>query len=532
MQPEFRLLYPMGYNKATEQKMPDFGFIKALQVDTMIFFVKESFRGVADLSLEEFFTTNETVLKYRLDVVEELLAHTAVYEMFSKSLPLIYHINEMRRSFNSDFTTESALSSVRYLELYQEIVSLFYDGMKEITFSSEGMRSFRQQILDIAESEEYRNLTAEFGKMSVNFGHIKSVTIGINLNEELQVRDAGIVAVNDKEFKAGSIMDKLLKKNEVDNLTLMSVLYPLEKGLRREEYRVVNSTMNVVLNSIFTKSLRHFEPLIQKYFNANTVSFLTLLEDIRFLVAGVGYIREMKEKGFSMCKPEIFPMEDKVCRMEQLYNPVLAGKSIEKTIVSNSITFDEEGRFYLVTGPNHGGKSIFAYSVGMAQALFQLGLYVPAGRAQMSPVSGIFTHFPSSDEDNYGKGRLESECVRLSSIMKQLKDTDMLLMDESFSSTSGLEAGYIASEVLTGIGVIGCCGIYVTHIHDLTQQTAQFNSHPGNTGKIDNLVAQMENKENGIRSYKVSRTTPDGLSYARDIAKRHGLDLEQILHRD
>ena len=224
-------------------------------------------------------------------------------------------------------------------------------------------------------------------------------------------------------------------------------------------------------------------------------------------------------------------MEEKVCRMEQLYNPVLAGKSIEKTIVSNSFAFDEAGRFYLVTGPNHGGKSIFAYSVGMAQALFQLGLYVPAERAEMSPVSGIFTHFPSSDEDNYGKGRLESECVRLSGIMKQLKDTDMLLMDESFSSTSGLEAGYIASEVLTGIGVIGCCGIYVTHIHDLTQQTEQFNSYPDNKGKIDNLVAQMENKENGTRSYKVSRTTPDGLSYARDIAKRHGLDLEQILRR-
>jgi len=103
------------------------------------------------------------------------------------------------------------------------------------------------------------------------------------------------------------------------------------------------------------------------------------------------------------------------------------------------------------------------------------------------------------------------------------------LMDESFSSTSGLEAGYIASEVLTGIGAIGCCGIFVTHIHDLTQQTDKFNSHPENKGKIDNLVAQMENKENGTRSYKVIRTTPDGLSYARDIAKRHGLDLEQIL---
>ena len=36
-------------------------------------------------------------------------------------------------------------------------------------------------------------------------------------------------------------------------------------------------------------------------------------------------------------------------------------------------------------------------------------------------------------------------------------------------------------------------------------------------------VAQMENKENGIRSYRVERATPDGLSYAKDIAARYGL---------
>ena len=156
---------------------------------------------------------------------------------------------------------------------------------------------------------------------------------------------------------------------------------------------------------------------------------------------------------------------------------------VEKTIVSNEFTFDDRGRFYLVTGPNHGGKSIFAYSIGMAQAIFQLGLYVPAASALMSPVTGIFTHFPTNDEDNFGKGRLESECARLSEILKELSDTDMLLMDESFSSTSGLEAGYIASEVLTGIGVIGCGGIYVTHIHDLSMQVGDYNAHPQNKGK-------------------------------------------------
>ena len=98
---------------------------------------------------------------------------------------------------------------------------------------------------------------------------------------------------------------------------------------------------------------------------------------------------------------------------------MLAMRGVEKTVVSNEFVLDEKGRFYLVTGPNHGGKSIFAYSVGMAQALCQLGLFVPAYQAKMSPVTSIFTHFPVSDENNYGKGRLESECARLSEILSQ-----------------------------------------------------------------------------------------------------------------
>lgn len=63
----------------------------------------------------------------------------------------------------------------------------------------------------------------------------------------------------------------------------------------------------------------------------------------------------------------------------------------------------------------------------------------------------------------------------------------------------------------------------------MTQQLDVYNSHPENRGKIDNLVAMMESKEEGTRSYKVIRTTPDGLSYAKDIARRYRLDLEDIL---
>lgn len=525
------LLYPPDYDRNKEIPMKDFGFIKSLQIEDMVVLIKESHRGLMDLKLENYFTTDEEVLSYRLEIVSDLVNNPSLYEVFKKSIVLIQNIHDMRRAMNSDFSVESALSSVRYLETYQEIVDLFAEGFQNITPASQGLTAFRTEILNIYNGEEYRNLRNELEKMEVHFGSLKSVTIGVNLDENMRVKEAGLISVNDKPFHAGTLIEKLLKKNPLDSHALISPLYPLTKGLHGEELKAFNYSIQSSLNSIFTKSLRDFEPVLQKYFGVNTSGFTALLDDIRFLTAGVKFILEMKEKGCDMCAPTIRPMAEKRCDLEQVYNPILARKSIEQTIVSNTFTYDENGRFYLVTGPNHGGKSIFAYSIGMAQALFQLGLFVPAKSAVMSPVSNIYTHFPSSDENNYGKGRLESECARLGAIMKKLCDTDLLLMDESFSSTSGLEAGYIATEVLTGIGVIGCGGIFVTHIHDLPQQLATYNSHPQNKGKIDNLVAQMEDKEAGVRSYKVIRTTPEGLSYAKDIASQYGLDLESILSK-
>ena len=524
-----RLLYPPEYDREKEVAMKDFSFIRPLQIDDMIVLIKESHRGLNDLKLENFFTTDPEVLSYRLEIVRDLTEHPALYETFCKSIILIQNIHDMRRAMNSDFNVESALSSVRYLETYQEIIDLFAGGFQDFVPASRGLAAFRDGILEIHNGEEYQNLRSELAKMEVHFGSLKSVTIGVNLDENMRVKDAGVVSVNEKPFHNGTLMDRLLKKNPLDAHMLISPLYPLAKGLHGEDLKAFNYSVQSSINTIFTKSLRSFEPVIQKYFAINTSCFTALLDDIRFLTAGVKFILDMKEKGFAMCAPTIAPMQEKKCELHGVYNPILARKSIEQTIVSNSFTYDENGRFYLVTGPNHGGKSIFAYSIGMAQALFQLGLFVPAESAVMSPVSGIFTHFPSSDENNYGKGRLESECARLGSILKKLSDTDLLLMDESFSSTSGLEAGYIATEVLTGIGIIGCGGIFVTHIHDLPQQLDIYNSHPQNKGRIDNLVALMENKENGIRSYRVSRSTPEGLSYAKDIASQYGLNLESIL---
>ena len=525
----FRLLYPDGIEPSGRNAFPDHEFIRTLQIDQMVSIGRESYRGIPDLQLERFFSCDPVVLRYRAEIIEEIAASEPLQQLIADALPMIRDVYEMRKVLNhGDGNLESGLSSTRYIEQYIELVELFRQRLEPLAPQSAGLRRLKDEILARSESEDFKALRRHLEDLDTRIGRIKSITLGLNLDGNLHVTDAGLVSINTAPFRQSSLMDRLLGRSGRDPMVCMSGFASIAKSSRDDERQALDSAVHRALDVVFAKVIRSWERVINQYYHDETRFFVELMDDLRFLSAAVHFLLELRAHGCRFCRPVIRPVQDRALHLHNVYNPMLALKVSGEPIVANDFDYDENGRFYLVTGPNHGGKSIFCYSIGMAQALFQLGLPVPAERAEMSPVTGIYTHFPTSDEDNYGKGRLESECARISAILPRLRDTDLFLMDESFSSTSLLEGSYIAGEVLSAISEIGCGGVYVTHIHELTQRVRELSVGPG---KLDNLVAQMQSVSDGTRSYRVLRTTPDGLSYARDIARKYGLSREEILQK-
>ena len=525
----FRLLYPDGIEPSGRNAFPDHEFIHTLQIDQMVSIGREGYRGIPDLQLECFFSCDPVVLRYRAEIIEEIAASEPLQQLIADALPMIRDVYEMRKVLNhGDGSLESGLSSTRYIEQYIELVELFRQRLEPLAPQSAGLRRLKDEILARSESEDFKALCRHLEDLDTRIGRIKSITLGLNLDGNLHVTDAGLVSINTAPVRPSSLMDRLLGRSGRDPMVCMSGFASIAKSSRDDERQALDSAVHRALDVVFAKVIRSWEPVINQYYHDETRFFVELMDDLRFLSAAVHFLLELRAHGCRFCRPVIRPVQDRALHLHNVYNPMLALKVSGEPIVANDFDYDENGRFYLVTGPNHGGKSIFCYSIGMAQALFQLGLPVPAERAEMSPVTGIYTHFPTSDEDNYGKGRLESECARISAILPRLRDTDLFLMDESFSSTSLLEGSYIAGEVLSAISEIGCGGVYVTHIHELTQRVQELSVGPG---KLDNLVAQMQSVSDGTRSYRVLRTTPDGLSYARDIARKYGLSREEILQK-
>ncbi len=491
--------------------------------------------GLRSCSLTDFFTSDERVIKYRQSTIADMLAIPELEEALAEVHPILDDIKELRRldsSMNS--SGESYLYSITEIELYVSCIDTLNRGLSSVRdrMKSPAFIALTDLISRLAESEYYKELNKRLTALASRVREVKSITIGVNLDRELRPESAGVISVNSETFKSGKLLDKILRLSfKNDAFTCIAELSAFGKGQSENKQEALTGAFNSAIEDVFRSSVRGWRAIVGEYVLENTDFILKLLPEIEFVSRSASLIRRLGEHpGCSVCVPELRPMEEKAFEAEGLYNPRVA-LAIDDEIVTNDLSFDDKARIYVLTGPNRGGKSVITVALGAAQALFQLGLSVPAERAVISPVSGIFTHFPEGADDTIDKGRLGEECARLREIFDAADSDSMILLDESLSSTGAYEAAYIASEILTAFATMRCRGIFSTHLHELAASTDKISARSVEGGGValDTLVAGIEE---GKRSFKIIRAKPDGKSYARDIAAKYGLTFEELMKRE
>jgi DNA mismatch repair ATPase MutS len=193
--------------------------------------------------------------------------------------------------------------------------------------------------------------------------------------------------------------------------------------------------------------------------------------------------------------------------------------------VKNDLDFDAEHRLYILTGANRGGKTTITQAVGAAFLMAQGGIYVPADSFTFDTADGIYTHFPADENKTMDLGRLGEESKRFRDLFMAAGPRSLILLNESFSTTSFEEGFYIARDAVRAMQKLGCRLIYNTHMHKLAEEIDVLNREAGGENGIASLVAETED---GTRSYRVRVAPPQGLSYARDIAEKYGVTYEQL----
>ena len=232
------------------------------------------------------------------------------------------------------------------------------------------------------------------------------------------------------------------------------------------------------------------------------------------------------EKDFPFCEPQLVSNDGCSMNAKGFYNLKLAVNIPDKNdIVYNDLVFDNEHTIYILTGANRGGKTTVTQAVGLMFVLAQGGLFVPASEFVYRPADCIFTHFPADEDKTMDLGRLGEECIRFKEIYGSCTKDSLLLMNETFSTTSFEEGYFIAKDSVRALLKKEVRTIYNTHMHKLAADTDELNKAGGNAKAASLIVKNEGNK----RSFKIEIAPPEGMSYAMDIAEKYGVTYDMLV---
>ena len=122
-------------------------------------------------------------------------------------------------------------------------------------------------------------------------------------------------------------------------------------------------------------------------------------------------------------------------------------------------------------------------------------------------------------------GRLGEECVRFKEIFSKVTDRSLLLLNETFSTTSFEEGYYIARDSVKALLTKAVRTIYNTHMHKLGEDAGELTRESGFAGAASLIMKTDEGK----RSFKVALAEPVGSSYAKDIAEKYGVTYDMLI---
>ncbi|MDO1446316.1 DNA mismatch repair protein MutS [Rhodocytophaga aerolata] len=149
-----------------------------------------------------------------------------------------------------------------------------------------------------------------------------------------------------------------------------------------------------------------------------------------------------------------------------------------ETFVPNDIYLDDETQqIVIITGPNMAGKSALLRQTALIVLMAQMGSFVPATSAWIGMVDKVFTRVGASDNLSKGESTFMVEMTETASILNNLSDRSLILMDEIGRGTStydGISIAWSIVEYLHQHPKYKAKTLFATHYHELNQLAEDF----------------------------------------------------------
>ncbi|MBV6639226.1 MAG: DNA mismatch repair protein MutS [Cyclobacteriaceae bacterium] len=173
-------------------------------------------------------------------------------------------------------------------------------------------------------------------------------------------------------------------------------------------------------------------------------------------------------------KPTI--SKDYIIDIKEGRHPVIEQNlAAEESYIPNDICLDNESQQVIViTGPNMAGKSALLRQTALITLMAQIGSFVPAGYAKIGLVDKIFTRVGASDNLSRGESTFMVEMTETASILNNLSDRSLILMDEIGRGTStydGISIAWSIVEFIHNHPQFRAKTLFATHYHELNELT-------------------------------------------------------------
>ena len=566
----FSLMHPIGadieYRRLPDHILHDLGleaFCEAVSSDN------RERRMITNVLSQ--ITDNANVASYRQQIFGDILRlpelRKTILELFDK-IKFMQDFSTMHKTSDEELGMWHLFHRLDELDSYIKTVETMRDCLSDERIRSEGLISLKDYIAGLYDDACFADMKKDIAALKIKTSDVQSVTLGINVNERFEAVSIGLVSVNKKPFKKSGIVsnfadaiaskDKLRDTSDwdgdmhyqlIDKENTANASAFLEKlggfsAVRNNPFAdghirstivktpdgdgTGNSTfyLDTVVNKMLSSLVKKLRDTLTKYANVAIVNISGLVPEFVYYIRCAEFISSLMEKGCIFSEPQPVAEDGTAMSAKGFYNLKLAMNMEDFSgIVSNDLTFDKEHTVYILTGANRGGKTTITQAVGQLFVLAQGGLFVPAESFRYVPCDCIYTHFPADEDKTMDLGRLGEECVRFKEMFSQATSRSLLLLNETFSTTSFEEGYYIAKDSVKALLTKAVRTIYNTHMHKLGEDAEMFTRESTGAGAAS-LIMQTED---GKRSFKVALAHPEGSSYAKDIAEKYGVTYDMLI---
>lgn len=223
-------------------------------------------------------------------------------------------------------------------------------------------------------------------------------------------------------------------------------------------------------------------------------------------------------------KPEV--NESNIIDIKSGRHPVIEKQlPLDEEYVANDVYLDDATQqIMMITGPNMSGKSALLRQTALITLMAQIGCYVPAKHASIGVVDKIFTRVGASDNISQGESTFMVEMNETASILNNLSNRSLILLDEIGRGTStydGISIAWSIAEFLHEHPTAKAKTLFATHYHELNDMTNVFK-------RIKNFNVSVKEIDNKILFLRKLAQGGSNHSFGIHVAKMAGMPKKML----